>query len=217
MNDYDYLQEMSKGIHRIIKYGTSGADTEGMVADNETQLTVEITKGIFTGKIKTQLVGDYNFPNVLAAVAIGNYFKVIPEKIKGAIENYTPSNSRSQLVESGTNKIILDAYNANPSSMKLAIENFAKLNAEKKILILGAMAELGKETEHEHALIINLISKFKWDDVILVGEHFKKLNPPYKIFSSSNDAKEWFKQQDIQNSSILIKGSRSTQMEKVIE
>ena len=216
MNDYTYLHEMSKGISRVIQYGTSGSATEGGVADTDTQLTVEITKGSFIGKIKTQLVGDYNFPNVLAAVAIGNYFKVPAEKIKASIENYIPSNSRSQLIERGTNKIILDAYNANPSSMKLAIENFAKLNAEKKILILGAMAELGKETEQEHRLIISLISKFKWDDVILVGENFKNLNPPYKSFSTSNDAREWFKQQNIQDASILVKGSRSTQMEKVI-
>ena len=216
MSDYKYLHEMSKGISRIIKYGTSAADTEGVVADNETQLTVEITKGNYTGKIKTQLVGDYNFPNVLAAVAVGNYFEVAPEKIKHSIENYTPSNSRSQLVERGTNKIILDAYNANPSSMKLAIENFAKLNAEKKVLILGAMAELGKETEREHASIISLINKFKWDDVILVGEHFKKLDPPYKVFSASSDAGEWFKSRNFEGTSFLVKGSRSTQMEKVI-
>ena len=88
---------------------------------------------------------------------------------------------------------------------------------EKKILILGAMAELGKETEQEHTLIISLINKFKWNDVILVGEHFKKLNPPYKTFSSSSDAGEWFKGQNFQNTSFLVKGSRSTQMEKVIE
>jgi len=100
--------------------------------------------------------------------------------------------------------------------MKLAIENFAKLNAEKKVLILGAMAELGKETEKEHALIIDLISKFKWNDVILVGEHFKKLNPPFKIFSTSSDAREWFKNQNFQGTNFLVKGSRSTQMEKVI-
>ena len=90
------------------------------------------------------MVGEYNLPNVLAAVTVGKFFKVPEEKIKSAIENYTPSNSRSQLIQKGFNKIILDAYNANPSSMKLAIENFAKMQGDK-VLMLGAMAELGKK------------------------------------------------------------------------
>jgi UDP-N-acetylmuramoyl-tripeptide--D-alanyl-D-alanine ligase len=217
MNDYEYLQEMSQGISQIIKYGSFNADVEGIAIDNETQLTVEIKKGNFTGKIKTQLVGDFNLPNVLAAVTVGIYFKVPAEKIKSAIENYVPSNSRSQLIEKGTNKIILDAYNANPSSMKLAIENFAKVKDGKKILILGAMAELGKESVHEHQQIISLINKFKWDEVILVGENFNNLSHPYKKFSSSNEAKEWFKNQHFQNTFFLVKGSRSTQMENIID
>ncbi len=217
MSDYEYLQEMSQGISQIIKYGSANADVEGIAIDNETQLTVEIKKGNFTGKIKTQLVGDFNLPNVLAAVAVGINFNVPAEKIKSAIENYVPSNSRSQLIEKGTNKIILDAYNANPSSMKLAIENFAKVKDGKKILILGAMAELGKETEHEHQQIISLIRKHTWDEVILVGENFNNLNHPFKKFSSSSDAKEWFKNQHFQNTFFLVKGSRSTQMEKIIE
>ena len=224
MNDYEYLLEMSQGISQIIKYGSClpvgkavNADIEGIAINNETQLAVEITKGSFTGKIKTQLVGDFNLPNVLAAVTVGVYFKVPAEKIKSAIENYVPSNSRSQLIEKGTNKIILDAYNANPSSMKLAIENFAKVKDGKKILILGAMAELGKESEHEHQQIISLIRKYNWDEVLLVGENFNNLNHPYKKFSSSNDAKEWFKNQHFQNTFFLVKGSRSTQMEKIVE
>jgi UDP-N-acetylmuramoyl-tripeptide--D-alanyl-D-alanine ligase len=217
MSDYNYLHEMSKGISPIIKYGTANADIEGTAADNETQLTVEITKANFTGKIKTQLVGDYNLPNILAAVAIGDFFNVSPEKIKSSIENYTPSNSRSQLLEKGTNKIILDAYNANPSSMKLAIENFARLNSDRKILVLGAMAELGKESLHEHETIINLINRHHWNNVILVGGDFLKINHPYKMFSNSKEAANWFKEQHIENSYILVKGSRSTQMEKLIE
>jgi UDP-N-acetylmuramoyl-tripeptide--D-alanyl-D-alanine ligase len=217
MSDYNYLHEMSKGISRIIKYGTANADIEGAAADNETQLTVEITKANFTGKIKTQLVGDYNLPNILAAVAIGDFFNVSPEKIKSSIENFTPSNSRSQLLEKGTNKIILDAYNANPSSMKLAIENFARLNSDKKILVIGAMAELGKESLHEHETIINLIKEHHWNNVILVGGDFLKINHPYKIFSNSKEAANWFKEQHIEDSYILVKGSRSTQMEKLIE
>ena len=151
MWDYDYLQEMSKGISGIIKYGTKDNDhVIGKVIPNEPFLKVEITQGLDDGIISTQLVGEYNLPNVLAAVTVGKFFEVPENKIKSAIENYAPSNSRSQLIEKDSNKIILDAYNANPSSMKLAIENFAKKNAENKILMLGAMAELGKESLQEH-------------------------------------------------------------------
>ena len=218
MWDYKYLQEMSKGISGIIKYGTESNDhIIGKVFRNEPFLQIEITQGLDLKVISTQLIGEYNLPNVLAAVTVGKFFEVPEDKIRSAIENYTPSNSRSQLIEKGTNKIILDAYNANPSSMKLAIENFSKLQANKKILMLGAMAELGKESLHEHESIINLIDKNKWDDVILVGGDFLKINHSYKKFLNSKEAAEWFKQQKIENSFFLIKGSRSTQMEKILD
>lgn len=217
MQDYDYLQQMSKGISSIIKYGTHDADTEGAILQSEPFLEIEITKGAEAGKIQTQLVGDYNFPNVLAAVCIGIYFKVPGEKIKSAIESYAPSNSRSQLVEKGTNKIILDAYNANPSSMKLAIENFAKLHAPNKVLMLGGMAELGDESLREHQMIIDLIKQYQWKDVVLVGGDFLKLDHSFKQFTDSTQAKEWLAQQQHQNVYYLIKGSRSVQMEKVLE
>jgi UDP-N-acetylmuramoyl-tripeptide--D-alanyl-D-alanine ligase len=142
MWDYDYLRDMSKGISGIIKYGTSNAHITGKVKRNEPFLEIEITQGMDDPYIQTQLVGDYNLPNVLAAVTVGKTFKVPENKIKFAIENYQPTNSRSQLIQKGTNTIILDAYNANPSSMKLAIENFAKIPDRNKILLLGAMAEL---------------------------------------------------------------------------
>src|SRR6185436_18576719 len=114
----------------------------GKVSGNETFLQVEITQGLDDGIIRTKLVGEYNLPNVLAAVTVGKFFEVPENKIRSAIEQYAPSNSRSQLVEKGSNRIILDAYNANPSSMKLAIENFSKFPGDK-ILVLGSMAELG--------------------------------------------------------------------------
>ena len=130
MWDYDYLREMSKGISGIIKFGTvEDAHVIGKAVRSEPFLEVEITQGMENGNVKTKLVGDYNLPNVLAAVTVGKNFKVSEEKIREAIAGYEPSNSRSQLKQVGSNKIILDAYNANPSSMRLAIENFAKLNA----------------------------------------------------------------------------------------
>jgi UDP-N-acetylmuramoyl-tripeptide--D-alanyl-D-alanine ligase len=216
MNDYDYLREMSKGIATVITYGTKDAQTTGTVKISEPFLEVAI-KNFQGDYIKTNLVGDYNLPNVLAAVCIGRYFKIDDSKIKAAIENYTPSNSRSQLIQKGTNKIILDAYNANPSSMKLAIENFAKLNADNKVLLLGAMAELGTESLNEHKSIIDLIKKYNWREVVLVGGDFLKTDHPFVQFKSSADAKEWLKEQSFSNSYLLVKGSRSMQMEKVIE
>jgi len=218
MWDYDYLREMSKGISGIIKYGTKQNDhVIGNVLSNETFLQVEITQGMDNGVIRTQLVGEYNLPNVLAAVTVGKFFEVPENKIRSAIENYTPSNSRSQLIEKDSNKIILDAYNANPSSMKLAIENFAKNNSANKILMLGAMAELGKESLQEHQQIIDLIKKHQWKNVVLVGGDFLKLPHPFLSFENSSKAKDWFTKQNFQNSSILVKGSRSMQMEKVLE
>jgi UDP-N-acetylmuramoyl-tripeptide--D-alanyl-D-alanine ligase len=142
----------------------------------------------------------------------------VPEKkIKSAIENYVPSNSRSQLIEKNSNKIILDAYNANPSSMKLAIENFAKRNSENKILLLGAMAELGKESLSEHQQIIDLIRKYSWKEVALVGGDFLNLPHPFHSFENSLQTKKWFVDQHFKNSYILVKGSRSMQMEKALE
>jgi UDP-N-acetylmuramoyl-tripeptide--D-alanyl-D-alanine ligase len=216
MRDYDYLLDMSKDIPSIITYGTSDADITGNATQSEPFLHVKVTKGI-TGTIHTQLVGDYNLPNILAAVAVGKYFKIADEKIKQAIEAYTPSNSRSQLVEKGTNKIILDAYNANPSSMKAAIENFARFHADNKILILGGMAELGEESLDEHKAIIGLINQYKWNKVVLVGGDFLKIEHRYIQFEKSIEAGQWFHQQHFQQAAILIKGSRSMQMEKVLQ
>jgi UDP-N-acetylmuramoyl-tripeptide--D-alanyl-D-alanine ligase len=127
-----------------------------------------------------------------------------------------PSNSRSQMVIKGTNKIILDAYNANPSSMKLAIENFAGLPVNNKILMLGGMAELGKESLNEHKAIIDLIGRSKWQWVALVGGDFLKLQHSFLSFENSQQAKEWWQQQHFENTHVLIKGSRSMQMEKIL-
>ncbi len=218
MWDYDYLQEMSKGISGIIKYGSrEDAHIIGSVKRSEPFLEVEIKQGLDAGTIKTQLVGDYNLPNVLAAVTVGKTFKVEETKIKSAIENYSPSNSRSQMVTKGTNKIILDAYNANPSSMRLAIENFANLQATDKVLMLGGMAELGKESLSEHVAIVELILRNKWQQVALVGGDFLKIKHPFLSFANSAEAKTWWHQQHFENTHILIKGSRSMQMEKILE
>ena len=216
MKNYDYLIEMSSGISKIKTYGTADADIIGVADSNKEMLEVNMLKGTAIQNIKTHLVGEYNLPNVLVAVAVGKYFNVPESDIKNSIESYIPSNSRSQLISKDSNKIILDAYNANPTSMKLAIENFSKLHADKKVLILGGMAELGEDSLKEHQALIEHIDDFEWDDVILVGGDFINLNHPFRSFAHTGEAKAWFKNQHFMNTHFLIKGSRSMQMESIL-
>ncbi|MDB5211852.1 MAG: UDP-N-acetylmuramoyl-tripeptide--D-alanyl-D-alanine ligase [Sediminibacterium sp.] len=219
-DDYDYLWGMAKQVQHFVPYSTPGLKgiVQGKIISSEPFLLVAITNGLKENlTIQTQLVGDYNLPNVLCAVAIGKYFNVPDEKIKVAIENYTPSNSRSQLLHKDSNTIILDAYNANPTSMKAAIENFAHLHAPKKILMLGGMMELGAESIGEHENIISLIKKYQWQDVVLVGGDFAKIDHGFTFFPDSLKAKEWFAHQGFEHTHFLIKGSRSMQMERILE
>lgn len=215
--DFDYLQTMSKGIDSIVKYGTMEGLVTGNVGKSNPFLSVQITSGLNISDIATQLVGDYNLSNVLTAVAIGKYFNVPDEKIKSAIEHYVPTNSRSQLLEKGTNRIILDAYNANPSSMKVAIENFSKLNSSNKILMLGGMMELGSESVAEHHNIVDIINLYQWKKVVLVGGDFDKISHHHLFFKDANEAAIWFAKQEFTDCNILVKGSRSMKMEKVLE
>jgi UDP-N-acetylmuramoyl-tripeptide--D-alanyl-D-alanine ligase len=214
MWDYDYLQEMSHDIKEVFRYGSSGADLNGRVLQSQPFLEVGIESATGLLRLHTQLVGDYNLPNVLAAVAVGRYFKIADEKIKDAIEAYRPYNSRSQLKKMGSNTIILDAYNANPSSMKLAIENFSRQPGTNKILMLGAMAELGDESLQEHQAIVDLIGKYPWKAVVLAGGDFLNLTHPFIAVKNAEEAGQWWKKENPQNSQVLVKGSRSMQMEK---
>ncbi len=217
MWDYPYLHEMSKGISGIIKYGTTAdAHVIGRPVKTDPFLEVMIGQGLDGGSIKTQLVGDYNLPNVLAAVTVGTFFKVPAAKIRSSIEGYSPSNSRSQLIRQGSNQLILDAYNANPSSMKAAIDNFAKLPGEK-VLILGSMAELGAGSPDEHEAIVHQIGQYQWKDVVLVGAGFGGLKHPFVQFDRSEDVLPWYRRQGYENARILVKGSRSMQMEKAVQ
>lgn len=216
-DDYDYLHDMSKGINVITWYGTQKGSVTGNIKKSEPLLEVALTAGVTFSSVQTQLVGDYNLPNVLCAIAVGKHFGVPDEKIKQAIENYAPGNSRSQLIERDGNKIILDAYNANPTSMKAAIENFAKIHASKKILMLGGMMELGQESVQEHIGIVQLIQQYVWDKVVLVGGDFAKIDTPFIYLKDSLEAKAWFKEQQFHDAYILVKGSRSMRMERILE
>lgn len=217
MNDYDYLVKMSTGIKNIITYGTHNANVTGYIKQSSGLLEAEIKDSKLLESLKTNLVGEYNLPNILLAVTVGRYFNVPEEKIKTAIENYQPSNSRSQLILKDGNRIILDAYNANPSSMKAAIENFAQMDGDDKILLLGGMKELGSESVQEHQSLISLIKKYDWKHVLLVGSEFESTEHPFIHLQNSDEARQWYINQHFKNSILLIKGSRSTQMEKVLD
>lgn len=216
-HDYDYLRDMSRGIENIVPYGTTAGTVMGTVVDSEPFLSVQVANDPSISLIQTQLVGDYNLPNVLCAVTIGKYFQVPDEKIKAAIEAYAPSNSRSQMVEKGTNHIILDAYNANPSSMQVAIRNFANFHAPEKVLMLGGMKELGDDSIMEHQQLVDLIKQYSWKQVVLVGGDFQFTQHPYIFLPDSTIARNWFKEQQFTNTHILIKGSRGIAMEKILE
>jgi UDP-N-acetylmuramoyl-tripeptide--D-alanyl-D-alanine ligase len=216
MEDYDYLQTMSNKIPNVIGYGQHNGQIQGEAIDHNGILTVKINEGINIDQIQTNLVGNYNLPNVLAAVAIGQEFKVPNDKIKSAIENYIPTNSRSQLLTWNNNEVILDAYNANPSSMKLAVENFAKINKENKIVCLGGMRELGADTLMEHQLIIDQLNQTNWENVLLVGSEFKPCVHNYLYFDTVQEAKAWLHAQTLKGYTLLIKGSRGIQMEQLI-
>lgn len=167
--------------------------------------------------LQSQLVGAYNADNIAIAVTIGRYFKLSDEAIKRGIESYTPTNSRSQIIEKQNNKILLDAYNANPSSMQVAIDNFVQLQHPKKIVILGDMKELGAESQREHAAVIDHLKKYQWEEVWLVGKNFAQITSPFTHFETTNEVIEHLKNQLFFDTFFLIKGSRAMTLEKTTD
>jgi UDP-N-acetylmuramoyl-tripeptide--D-alanyl-D-alanine ligase len=167
--------------------------------------------------IQSNLIGNYNFTNIAAAITIGAHFKVTETAIKEAIESYIPTNNRSQILTTKHNTIILDAYNANPSSMQVALENFDTLKVPSKVVILGDMFELGKESEHEHQAIVDAATAFNFDETYFVGENFNiaKTNKPQ--FKTYQDFEDFLKKNPLKNHSILIKGSRGMRLERILE
>ena len=167
--------------------------------------------------IQSNLIGKYNFTNIVAALTIGEYFKISDENLKKGIEDYIPENNRSQIIETKTNKIILDAYNANPSSMKVALESFNLLNAKNKVVILGDMFELGNESETEHQSIVDYANTLCIEHQIFVGEHFFKAKTKQQKFKNFENLKNYLETNKVENSTILIKGSRGMRLERALE
>ncbi|OAD91426.1 UDP-N-acetylmuramoyl-tripeptide--D-alanyl-D-alanine ligase [Aequorivita soesokkakensis] len=205
----------SEGIERIT-FGTPQSDFDIKLIDSTHHLLIE-----FEGtEIQSNLVGAYNFANLAAAIAIGAYFKVSKEKIKAGIEGYIPSNNRSQLISKGTNTILMDAYNANPTSMLAALQNFKQAKGENKIMFLGDMFELGKEAEIEHQNIVDYLVENQFGKVFLVGSNFfKTVNNSAHInkFETFEDLKKELESNSPKHATILIKASRGMALERILD
>jgi UDP-N-acetylmuramoyl-tripeptide--D-alanyl-D-alanine ligase len=230
---YDYLSQQDKVVFvnledplqvqktkniKSYAFGVNKEEADVNIASIKANPFVEI--GYSNLKITTHLIGLYNANNINAALAIGTYFGVEKSAIKEALESYVPENNRSQLLTKGTNQIILDAYNANPTSMKVAIENFVQLDNANKILILGDMFELGQESASEHEVIINLL--LKEDNIVcyLIGKEFyatKIDKENFHFYETFEAFSNFLKETKIENSSLLIKGSRGMALERTLE
>ncbi len=222
--DDPVLKDLAKGINSMTYGSESGNNVVGHEIGNGEFLSFSfsITRNGASEndsiKVKTNLIGTYNLSNCLAAVCVGNYFSVSQENIAEALQNYQPNMNRSQMVITKNNKIILDAYNANPNSMRLAIENFAKLPSTNKLVLLGDMFELGAHSKEEHLNIINLLKENQIINAILVGNAFNELNiAPYRYFKTTADCKAYLAETDLKQFTVLIKGSRGMKMEALQE
>ena len=213
----DILYGKSEGIERI-EYGTSpGLAVSGAAAGCLPFLSVSLSfGGVDAGTVSTSLIGGYNLNNVLAAAAAGRYFGVPDADIMAAIGGYRPTNSRSQYVKGERNEIILDAYNANPSSMKAAAENFAAINAPRKMLIAGDMLELGAESRSEHDKAVAMFESLGFDDVLLAGKEFSASAGRYRAFPDTPALLGYLKDSPPEGYMILIKGSRGMKLEECL-
>tara|TARA_R110002073_G_scaffold322276_2_gene498847 strand:- start:31624 stop:32880 length:1257 start_codon:yes stop_codon:yes gene_type:complete len=207
VNPNDQKQmEITKGAERVLLN-----TKETLLSSTHPFLKISYQDTVIT----TNLVGIYNFTNILAAISIGEYFKISKDNIKNAIENYTPTNNRSQIIKTKNNTILLDAYNANPTSVELALQSFNKIKHSNKIVILGDMFELGKESQSEHQNIVDLTSEFIFSKALFVGENFYK-SSANTSFLNFEELKVYLDKNAILDSYILIKGSRGMALERLL-
>jgi UDP-N-acetylmuramoyl-tripeptide--D-alanyl-D-alanine ligase len=210
-------------------YGDAIDDlVSGEITENAPLLSLEWTNNTSgeTSAVKTQLTGAYNLDNILAAISLGVYFKLSTAQINEGLAGYQPKNNRSQVVRTETNTLICDYYNANPSSMMVAIENIGKITADKKVLILGDMFEMGAEAAAEHAAIMQKALETEVDERIFIGEEFSKApvllhSGSFKgtaaTYATTEEAIEGLRSHNIHNSTVLIKGSRGMALERLVE
>ncbi|WP_297098403.1 UDP-N-acetylmuramoyl-tripeptide--D-alanyl-D-alanine ligase [uncultured Draconibacterium sp.] len=217
--DNRLLEEIGEALPKRISYGKKNASFTGETIQSPPFIHVKANfkKGVLY--LNSNLIGDFNFENILAAACIGNHFDVDPLKIQQAIKEYQPTNNRSQLINKGEIKIIMDAYNANPTSMAASIESFLENLKGDKYLILGDMLELGEYSEDEHTKIVDLIPDELKSSTFLVGKEFSKANnqESIKSFLHVDELCAYLKNEPIKNGNILIKGSRGIQLEKVLD
>ena len=196
--------------------------TKGHLVGSDPYMKFYIEEGDNVYSIQSQLLGNYNFDNAMAAAAVGRHFRVELWDIKEAIEQYEPANKRSQYKETARNVLFLDCYNANPSSMKVALDNFEALQRDNKVAMLGNMRELGADSRHEHEAIVQRLLAANLAQVVLVGPEFEFAAhiadaPRLLWFATSDDAKAHFTQHPLSHATILLKGSNGTQMWKLEE
>lgn len=216
-NEDEVLMQRSEGVDRVL-YGASPLlNISGTIKSVSPFLKAKIKYCGDYYDIDTNLIGKYNLDNVVAASAVASHFGVAMHDIVKAISSYIPSNSRSQFIKGEHNNIILDAYNANPSSMKVAIENFAEVEASEKMLILGDMLELGEESEREHASIVSLLEQLNFKNAILVGKEFGAVKSQYEKFTTTSELIEFLKVSELKSKTILVKGSRGIALEQAVE
>lgn len=211
-NDNQILKNLSVNID-YVSYGKDiSSDYHAKVLSSNPYLSI-----IWDGHtINTKLVGEYNFENIMAAITTGCYFNIEQELIIKAIEDYSPTNNRSQFIKTDKNEIVMDAYNANPVSMYHAIKNFRNISDDNHLLIIGDMRELGCESINEHKEILNTIKELKFNNVIFVGEEFKKVNDNFISFSNVEELITHISKNNISGKKILIKGSHSIHLEKLV-
>lgn len=213
--DNPYLCNIAKGLEKIC-YGAPGENeyaVEGETLECNPFLTLRWRiKGKEWNIVKTHLIGSYNVDNALAAVTIGLHFGVSPEQINRALSDYIPSNNRSEMKETGKNHLVIDAYNANPTSMMAALKNFRDIRADHKMMILGEMRELGEASAEEHQRITDFLPETGCKKIWLVGENFRKACHPYCFFPDIDAIKEQLKKEPIEGYLILIKGSNGTKL-----
>lgn len=214
------LMEMSGDAFKIYyKTKSEGKGLEGELLNSSPYMAfrARFPKGWLY--FKSNLIGNYNMENALAALCIGNYFKIDPLKMQKAIEGYEPSNNRSQFISTAGNRVLMDAYNANPTSMSAALNSFNNISDPSKAVILGDMFELGESSAEEHQKIVDLIGTMDLSLVLLAGEQFSGCSCPedFHVFENTNSLKEYLQNKPPKGNFILIKGSRGMKMETLLE